>query len=281
MMRSILFGLLTMAIVAAVVFWMSMEDVFVDSTRRLNLATTYVDRHHDEYFFRPAVPLRQSAERYAWESMSTSSLPRITKEHFRCRGCELNPPQAIPQANGSIIPCQDCGGAEHHSLPLRDDREMIYPILTDLLNNLQDKTGKHVVITSGHRCPEHNRYVDPAPSNTSSKHMIGAEVDFYVQGLEDKPEDIVALLMNYYVEQEKYGGDKAYTQFSRYDKSTDVSTHPWYNKEVFIKLYRRDEGRNLDNRHPYPYLAVQVRYDFDRKERVEYSWKAAQRYQRW
>ena len=31
-------------------------------------------------------------------------------------------------------------------------------------------------------------------------------------------------------------------------------TIPWFNKEIFIKLYRKSEGRDGDNRHPYPYL---------------------------
>ena len=53
--------------------------------------------------------------------------------------------------------------------------------------------------------------------------MIGAEVDFYVQGMESKPEEVVLLLMNYY--KEMYKEDKDYGQFLRYEKSDTKCSH--------------------------------------------------------
>ena len=63
---------------------------------------------------------------------------------------------------------------------------------------------------------------------------------------------------------------------------SDVAIKPWYNREIFIKLYQKNEGRNFDNRHPYPYISVQVRYDYDAQKKVTYSWdKAFRNYMRW
>lgn len=212
-------------------------------------------------------PIAQAAPLYPWEESNPSSLPKITKEHFRCKGTPLNPPQIVHKEKETIR-YYDCGGATKHSIPLRNGKESIYAIQIELLNYLQEKTGKRVVITSGHRCPEHNTYVDPSVENQYSKHMIGAEVSFYVQGLEEKPEVIVRLLQDYYKQQPGF-------EFERYQKETNVSTLPWFNKEVFIKLFKAHEGRNLDNRHPYPYISIQVRWDRETNEKVTYSWDKA------
>lgn len=233
----------------------------------------YLYRLHEEKFFIPPLPEKRHAEAYPWEKNLVGNLPKLTKDYFRCKGSALNPPKAIQQ-NGEVIRCMDCGGTEKHSLPLRDGKEYIYPILMDVLNYIQLKTGKRVVITSGHRCPEHNVYVDDSPSNQHSKHLIGAEVSFYVQGMEEKPEASVKLIQDYY--KEKYEGKKEFVEFKRYEKGdTDVATQPWFNKELFVKLYTKKEGRDFDNRHPYPYISLQVRYDLERNERVLFSWEKA------
>jgi hypothetical protein len=235
----------------------------------------YIYRLKDEFFFIPEPPEKQSMPIYPWEEGQILGLPHITKEYFRCKGSSLNPVR-INMEKGDLIRFFDCGGTEKHSLPLRDNKEFIYPILIDLMNFIQSKTGKRIVITCGHRCPQHHVYADPSIEKQSSKHMIGAEVSFYVQGLEDKPENIVKIIQSYYVENPKYKEDKAFLEFQRYEKeNTDVSTQPWFNKEIFIKLYKKKEGRNFDNRHPYPYISIQVRYDIEKEERVSYSWDKA------
>lgn len=203
-----------------------------------------------------------------WEK-STQSVQEITKEYFRCKGNGLNPIKS-EIVRGEVVRYSDCGG--QHSLPLREGKESVYPILIELMNYIQKKHQKRLVITSGHRCPEHNAYVDPSPDNQYSKHQIGAEVAFYVQGLESRPEAILETIFSYY--QERYNHDKDYI-FKRYEKETNVSSPPWMNKEIFIKLNKAHEGRNGDNRHPYPYITIQVRYDRDKNERVAYSWDQA------
>ena len=235
----------------------------------------YIYRMHDEqlYSIPPAVP--QPLPLYPWEESYSSALPRITKEFFRCKGSALNPVHIVDKPGG-ISQYYDCGGSEKHSLPLRNGKEFVYPILLDLLNYIQKKAQKRVVITSAHRCPEHHMYVDSTPANRSSKHMMGAEVSFYVQGMEEKPDKIIAELMHFYHTEPKYAGKKEFLEFQRYEKNdSQVSTLPWYNKEIFIKLYTRQEGRNFDNRHPYPYISIQVRYDMETQQRVLFDARAA------
>lgn len=242
--------------------------------RHQNATGEYIYRNHNEFLFKVEPPVKANSSLYSWAGRSSQ---KITKEYFRCKGCSRNPVHIVQQ-KGEEVRFFDCGGPDRHSLPLRDQKEFIYPILIDLLNYIQDKTGKKVIITSGHRCPDHNTYVDSSKENLASKHMIGAEVSFYVQGWENQPEKVIKLLQDYYLEKSKYSGFKEYQEFKRYEKDkTNVSTPPWMNKEIFIKLFKKNEGRNFDNRHPYPYISIQVRYDMDTQEKVIYTWEKANR----
>lgn len=240
------------------------------------LAGEYIYRKAGEYHFLPVRSKMAKKEPYPWEEGRVGKYPKITKEFFRCKGNPLNPPRKEVR-QGETITLNDCGGAEKHSLPLiTPNKEGVYPILIDLLNFIQAQTKKRVVITSGHRCPEHNAYVDPSPAHQTSKHMIGAEVTFYVQGLENSPETLIKLIQAYYLQDPKTKHDKKYTEFKRYEKEdTGVTTQPWMNHEVFIKLFKKKEGRDFDNRHPYPYLSIQVRTDRATGERVIYTWDKA------
>lgn len=231
-----------------------------------------ISRRHNEYRYLPEKNEKLKPEPYPWEKPLVGNFPSITKEFFRCKGSSLNPVRVYHNGKETAR-LYDCGGSEKHSLPLRDGKEFVYPILIELLNYIQAQTGKHVVITSGHRCPEHNAYSDPTKENQYSKHMVGAEVSFYLQGWEGYPSQVVTLIQQYY--KEKYT-NADFTEFHRYEKSdTNVSTPPWYNKEVFVKLFKANEGRDMDNRHPYPYLAIQVRYDPEKNTRVLYNWNEA------
>lgn len=242
-------------------------DTPKDSTlKKKNQVREFISRSDDQYTYIPPMEMIPPTP-YPWEK--ENSLPKMTKEYFRCKGSSLNPVRS-ESVGGEVVKYHDCGGCERHSLPLKDGKEFIYPILIDLLNHIQEQTGKRLVITSGHRCPEHNAYVDPSPLNLYSKHQIGAEVDFYVQGMENNPEAVLKHIFAY------YKNKKEYTEFSRYEKNdANVSTQPWMNKEIFIKLYKANEGRNLDNRHPYPYISIQVRHDSTKNQRVSYSWDQA------
>lgn len=217
---------------------------------------------------------------YPWQSSQSINLLPISREYFRCKGSNLNQPLIIQEDGKETARYSDCGGAEKHSLPLRADKEYIYPILIELLNHIQERTTRPVIITSGHRCPTHNAYVDPSPANGASKHMTGAEVNFYVQGLEGRPEVIVRIIQEFYKTHPRYQNQKEYLEFQRFEKKSNVATLPWYNKELFIKVFKATEGRNFDNRHSHPYIALQVRFDYERNLRVDFSWDAAQAFLR-
>lgn len=94
--------------------------------------------------------------------------------------------------------------------------------------------------------------------------MIGAEVDFYVEGLEEDPSEVIQLIQDYY--KRHYPEE---SQFQRFQSDKlNVRTSPWQNKEIFIKLYEADEGRNCDNAHGFPYIGIQVRFDRETGQKV-------------
>lgn len=228
------------------------------------LACEYIYRKAEDHFYTPPLRTKREAPSYPWDHRYVGGHFRITKEFFRCKGSSLNP--IIQNENTIYI---DCTG--DHSLPLKENQEFVYPQLLRLLNYIQEKTEKEVVITTGHRCAKHNQYADRSGYNQSSMHMMGAEVDFYVKGMESSPEKIIALIEQYYQEDPEVQKDPLFTSFKRYTKdNVNVRTQPWYNQEIFVKLYQSDEGRDLDNQHLYPYLSIQMRYDRDKKSKVQF-----------
>ncbi|NGX31742.1 MAG: hypothetical protein K940chlam8_01123 [Chlamydiae bacterium] len=215
---------------------------------------TILRKSHDKSIF--VSQLKQTpAPTYAW----STQFSKITQAHFECKGSFLNPSKKLD--NGETL--FDCNGKRSHSLPVINDEEWIAPILLTLLNTIQETTERDVIITSGHRCPQHHRY---CTNNTDlyNKHQIGAKVAFYVKGYEYQPQKILDLIFAFY---EK--------KFMRYQKETNVSTLPWYNEEIYIKLYNQDEGRNEDNQHPYPYISIQVRKDLATNKNISYDYKTA------
>lgn len=250
-----------------------MEQSEKEKIRRMNCKGDLIHRNENECFYPISTPTHSPRVAYPWEA--EGRLPRITKDFFRCKGKSSHPPLFV---SGNFDPIVDCEGALRHGLPIFKGKEDVYPILVDLLNYIQKKTGRRVIVTCGHRCPAHNSYADPSKENRTSKHQIGAEVDFYVQGMEDRPLEIVGLAMQYYQEMPAYGVDKEYLEFRRYDRPDARSTiQPWFNKELFITLFQKEEGRDADNSHPHPYISFQVRFDREGKERVVYSWERAHR----
>lgn len=232
--------------------------------RERNLTFRPIQRQSDEFLFPQTTHPQKKRMPYPWEKKKIGSHLRITKEFFRCQGNILNPPIQIHR-QADLIYHLDCGGIEAHTLPIKNKKEFIYPILVDLLNYVQEKTGKKVVITCGHRCPNHNLYADPSKAGSTSKHLIGAEVDFYVEELEHAPQIAINTLLTYYNE-----------PMNRSETLSISSTPSWYNKEIAITLYHETEGRDFDNNHPYPYISIQVHYDMDSKRPVQYNWHQAQ-----
>lgn len=255
-----------------------MEQSEREKIRRLNCKAEPIYRNQGDLFYPISPPVHTPRTSYPWES--ETNLPRLTKDFFRCKGSPLNTPLVDMTNPTNPIPLADCEGCSRHGLPIIRGKETVYPILIDLLNYVQKKTGRRVVITCGHRCPIHNIYADPSKANRVSKHQIGAEVDFYVQGMEDRAQEIAGLLMQYFQETPMYKNNRESREFKRFNK-TELAVQPWMNREILIKLFQRNEGRDGDNRHPYPYLSIQVCYDQDAKEKVIYEWaKATQGYPR-
>ena len=243
-----------------------------DQVKEKNIKVDYILRNDNTLFCPLYKPKFKRRDIYPWEEGKVSNICKITKEFFRCKGSSSNHPVQRKKTYN------DCNSK--HGLPLFLKKEGVYPILIELLNYIQYQTKKSVIITWGHRCPIHNAYSDGSKLNTISKHMIGAEVDFFVKGMEYKTTEIIELIFSFYREKKKYLGKEGYKNFSRYNKNTNVSTKPWFNKEIFLKLFLEKEGRDFDNKHPYPYISIAVRYDIDEKKNVMYSWKKANEYLR-
>jgi len=259
--------LLLFALILSLMGCSGLEQSEQTRIRKFNEKGEYIYRESDEHQFDVAPPRRQAPEYYPWEGDYTGSFPKITKEFFRCKGSTQNPARLITKENGEKERLFDCSGA--HSLFVVDEQEFVYPILSELLNRVQKETGKRVVITSGHRCPKHNTFADESKENRTSKHMIGAEVDFYVQGMEEEPKKIIEILLNYYKKGKEFEGKEKYQEFKLYHGPTNVSITPLFNKEVFIKHFQKNEGRDLDNRHSFPYISIQVRYDRDSQKKSQ------------
>lgn len=249
----------------------NLENVEKEKLRKQNASGEYIQRTEDEVSFSVENPEHNDREKYPWETNEAPLPVPITADSFRCRGSQKNAP--IVQG---LLEREDCKGPENHSLPLKNGKEFVYPVLIDLLNYIQDKTGKRIWITCGHRCPVHNAYADDSFLGRTSKHMIGAEVDFFVKGLQWTPERIVNVIQQYYKDDPRTQGKKEYTEFLKREKpDRDVSTPSWYNQEIVVKIYKQNEGRDLDNKHDYPYISIQVIYDRDAKEKVTYTWPKA------
>ncbi|MDE3055916.1 MAG: hypothetical protein KGI80_04400 [Verrucomicrobiota bacterium] len=241
-----------------------------EKMRRLNRTEESLPRRSFATNYLLESPLHTPRTSYPWEAQL--HLPKITKEFFRCKGNCTNPP--LPTSEEKE-PLRDCHGT--HGLPILHGKEGVYPLLIDLLNYVQKKTGRRVIITCGHRCPLHNSYADASSENRTSKHQIGAEVDFYVQGMEDQPLEIAGLIMQFFQETPPYAEHPERFAFQPYEGSRSTRIKPWINKELFLKIVSPDEGRDGDNRHPYPYLCCQVRFDSLAKEPVVYTWEKAHR----
>ena len=247
----------------------SMERSEKDKIKKSNMTYQPLVRQKHEKSLPQGEMIPIEREKYPWEKQLSGRYSPITKEHFRCKGNPLNPQIQVASETDAVRVLRDCGGIDKHSLPVKGDKEFIYPVLIEILNEIQKKTSAKVVITCGHRCAEHNSYSDQSPTGKFSKHMIGAEVDFYVEGYENKPQEILQVVRQFYLENPRYQGLK---EFQIFNKATANKIE---NKEIAVTINPKNEKRDYDNRHPYPYLTLDLKYDFDSKKKVEYTWKEA------
>ena len=196
---------------------------------------------------------------YPWEN--AADFPKITMNMLRCRGSSSHG----ERKRGDKI-YTDCNGMKDHGLPYVDGEEFVYPVLVSLLNKVQNALNKKVVVTSGHRCPKHNDYINLGKSRIS-KYMIGARVDFFVEGMEHQAEEIVEEIISQY----KQDSDN----YCHFTKSTGNKSAPsWRNKEISISIQREGEHSILYKKD-HPVISISVRYDRERAEHVHLDWKHA------
>lgn len=248
----------------------NLKETECSKIRVANRVEKSIQRKSHDQLIAVSTPEVASQAAYPWQTASEEKFPRITKEYFRCQGNREH--ASYLKGEERLF---DCAGSSRHSLPLKEGSEYVYPVLINILNFLQERLDAPVVITCGHRCPQHNRYSDPSEYNRTSKHMIGAEVDFYVQGYESRPEEVISAILEFYQKPE-YQKKESYQRFERYTKKDlNTKTPAWFNQEIFVKLYQPHEGRDQDNTHNMPYVSIQVRYDPKDDKRVTYTWQQA------
>ncbi len=213
---------------------------------------------HEKMYEEKAFTLAKR-ERYPWEN--ETCFPKITMNTLRCRGCKDYTKRA---RNGKEY--EDCNGMKDHGLPYVDGDEFVYPVLVSLLNKIQNTLNKKVVVTSGHRCPKHNDYLNLGKFRIS-KYMIGAQVDFYVEGMEKECEEVIEQIIALYKEDTD--------NFSHFTKSrSDKGTPSWRNKEISISIQKEGEHSVLDNKD-HSVISISVRYDRTKQEHVYLDWKQA------
>lgn len=231
-----------------------------------------IEREKGSLHFKEPEVKANPLPRYAWEK--DSPFPRINKEFFRCMGSKLHP---MKKQEGKLPPLSDCDGFSAHSLPIKNGEEFIYPCLIELLNEIQKRTNHRVIITSGHRCLKHHLYVKLPEEKKASKHLMGAEVAFYVKGLEKSPQTVLKAIEEYYREHPVFGQEAAF-QFKQSDQDDlQVSLRPYLNKEILVKLYLPEEGRDGDTNHNFSYFKMQVRWDRNSKKSVPFRWDEAEK----
>lgn len=240
--------------------------------REENELVDAISRKEGEQLYPQVVLSKAEPPSYPWQEAWMGSIPRITKEFFRCQGKALNPPKTILKAGKDNLTFYDCQGSYEHGLPIDPQKpgsEHVYPSLLTLLNYLQDQSKKPVVITSGHCCPKHWNYLHAGKEQKEHKHMIGAAVDFYLDA-EDSAY-VIGLLKKFYQEQEPDLG-------SLKEKEGDPSV--WTNKEIYLKLYSSSEESNFDNEKTPYHFCLQLRYDKVNKKLLTFRWEDSYRYQR-
>lgn len=82
-----------------------------------------------------------------------------------------------------------CGGQYCNG----DTAEM-HTAVMDILQSIRNYVNQPIIITSGVRCPQHNRNVD---GTNSSRHKLGKAIDFYVKGCTVHGDTLVNLAYKY------------------------------------------------------------------------------------
>ena len=110
-------------------------------------------------------------------------------------GTGINDIQLTANFNLTEFACRHCGAVK------------IDPALVTRLQQLRDRVGRPIIITSGYRCEAHNRAVGGA---TDSQHLLGKAADIQVEGM--APDTLAA-----HAEAIGFGGIGIYSNFVHVD----------------------------------------------------------------
>ncbi len=207
-----------------------------------------------------------------FRSLSAQFLSQINAEDFRCKGDSiLNPPL---EWKGRIYFDGDGG-----TLPERGiDQDLI-----ELLNSIQSEAQEELVILSGYRSAKHNSYIaaelynyvdergdsgNPYEVSMTSKHIMGAAADFYVVGFEDRPEDLLRIILCEITKRGDNSIPVASDVFMRHRSGSGEGIkycYPSYRTDRWwIHPYAPGEGRDLDCRgYTGVYFHVNKRLTFN------------------
>lgn len=196
----------------------------------------------------------------------------LTKEDFRCKGQGARAPIEIEE-NGIKNYLLDCYGNDHglpyfapklppvESVspfpPASEAKERVQPALLEILNALSEKLNARVQVTSGHRCLKHHRYITKAAGSVHDKHLVAASADFFVFGYENTQAPILEALREICEERKN--------RLTIKNIGSLIEKGPSYfsSGEVELRYTPADQGRNLDNAHPYGYFTLSVLYDYE------------------
>ncbi len=220
-----------------------------------NYSTEKIYRHSSEFAYKQEPCELVQKVPYPWEN--DTAFPKITINSLRCRGSSNNP---LVKKLEKVY--EDCNGMHDHGLPYVDGDEFVYPVLITLLNKVQKAFEKKVVVTSGHRCPKHHTYMTLGESKIS-KYMIGARVDFFIEGMERRPEEIIEKIKEFYKE------DSVFVKSVQLD-----GTIAWTNKEVRLSVSKEGEHSIIDGKK-HPVVTIDVRYDREKKTPIQLDWNQA------
>jgi hypothetical protein len=227
-----------------------------DKIKKMHALSEPILRFSQEKLYTLKFPEQKVRERYSWENTTAHHFPKITKEAFRCKGAG-HPQLKMSRENVALF---DCQGPDKHSLPIVEDKEAVYPALLEILNGIQDHLKRKVVVTAGHRCYQHQTYLLGTTSGAITKYLIGAQVDFLVEGVSLLHHSVIDCLQDYY--NKTFGGDKEYVL----EKS---AAGVWQNKEIALRYVAKHEGRNEDNSHEYPYFSLELKYDRSLDKKIQ------------
>ncbi|MBP9842366.1 MAG: hypothetical protein KBC64_08115 [Simkaniaceae bacterium] len=216
----------------------TLEEAHKQKVKEINQVKELIQRKEGETVLTILPPRVRVHRLYPWEEQYIGSIRKITKEFFRCKGSSSNPAEIVKGKEPVYF--YDC---TPHSLPIREGEERVSTLLIDMLNFVQQKLEARVVITSAHQCPTHQKYLRKEKKSKMSRYLVGAKVDFYVEGYERKPQEVAALLNAFFKE----------------PLTVQVKGQEWSNREVRLVLRKSGERRNWDNRHPYPYFSLEDR----------------------